>query len=191
MKLIRLPNEIILEIASELSLRDVNSLLRTSRRFASLLNRYLYHRDVRHHAAYSLFWACENSKAIPRRHSYYRTVEHAIAAGADVNMSWHYNHADWLRWAPDSLAQWIHYHEYDVIFGPIWPIALATLLDDRRMISLLVGAGADMNLSPGPGLAAVIVSVLFQKRKSLEVFFEERHQPQRSMESIFGCRSSG
>ncbi|KAL9624609.1 MAG: hypothetical protein Q9160_001274 [Pyrenula sp. 1 TL-2023] len=79
MALLKLPNEIILEIAEHLqTLQDIASLNTVNRRFFSLLNDYLYRYDITRRGCRALFWAA--------KHGHEASARKTISLGADLNI---------------------------------------------------------------------------------------------------------
>jgi ankyrin repeat protein len=79
MSFLSLPNEIILHIASTVTLQyDLNALTRVNQRLYSILNTYLYRCDVLYFGGSALSWAAENGAM--------ETFQKSLDAGADVQM---------------------------------------------------------------------------------------------------------
>ncbi|KAJ2981643.1 hypothetical protein NQ176_g1893 [Zarea fungicola] len=83
------PNEIILAVADELDIFSVNRLMRTCRRYHSLLDDYLYRRDAKGDCL-ALEVLCEYY--VYCFHLFEPIATKSLAAGADVNKTWAYHH---------------------------------------------------------------------------------------------------
>lgn len=77
--ILRLPPEIVLLIDELLDLQDRLALGRANRKFFAIINPVVYRDNVRLSSASSLFWGAENGQL--------GTLQHALAAGADLNAS--------------------------------------------------------------------------------------------------------
>ena len=75
-----LANELLISIAENLCLeRDINAFAQTDRRLYRLLNKYLYHHNVRHGESSALLWASEQGRV--------ETVGKILEVGAPTNVS--------------------------------------------------------------------------------------------------------
>lgn len=156
--LLRFPNEIVLEIAAWLGIGDISHLVQSCRRFTHLLNGYMYKRDVRDNNAYSLFWACGGCvwSGNDRCH---QTARHAIAAGADVDISW-------ARQGDFSTSSF----RLVVAHPPrrTSPMLLAAVKGDTELTQLLVEAGASIDLEPSPGFPPIVMAIVASRKTMVE-----------------------
>jgi ankyrin repeat protein len=78
MSLLRLPFELLLDIAKNLkSERDISSFSQTNTYLHKLLSDYLYENNVKHHGSRAIIWAAENG--------YEKLVQMLLDKNADVN----------------------------------------------------------------------------------------------------------
>lgn len=156
MQLLDLPNELVSLISEFLDGYSINALLQTCRRLFLLLNRSLYHLNVRCSHACSLEWAA--------KHGFETTARYALVAGASPNAA-HYE--EWVPMAlscihghegivrllldygvdPNALEGWTHFEGVDEAESGDhgYPMALAAGRGHEHIIKLLLAYGASVD----------------------------------------------